>query len=394
MKRRFFVMMLMGVVMLSGCGKEDSGYQSSSVYDVSYTAEDDSSSYLDDADLIEDAEPEDEDWTDEQTGTEDDANKYVEPKGIIAALVESNLNQAHSVVQVVAINPDTGEQGLVAEFSLKHATSSEVMSPNEVDDSVVRYMLAEYYSQSMKEGNHRNWFSDDYTKMIANRVFLAREFEQHAGWMDTEGNFFDVSETSGTITERGFSNSEPKKHVAIGFDDGNFVFQELAPTIEETYYSVPFDNVSEDTVAKTDWQKYYAIHQHGGDIAYPTCQFNNQECLADYYEGSTAKSKSVKVNVETLELTEYLPETDRVIWNGIVNRNKDKVAMATLSGNTRDSKVELYVASLGGGEPEELTLVPNDRLLFNITDMTQRMIFEGALNNDGKEYCVFLLEWK
>lgn len=400
MKQRFFVMILLGVTLLSGCGGNKGDYQSSSAYDASYATEDNSElSYLDDETDTMEAETqepvEDEGtWTDEQFEDEEGAG-YVEPEGIIAALVESDLNHAESRIQVIAIDPDTGEQGIVSEFSLRHATSSEIMSPNDADESAMRYMLKEYYSQSMKSGNHREWFSDDYTKMVTNRVFVTREFEQHAGWVDTDGNFFDVTEAVGLAPERGFSNSAPVKHIADGFNSSNFIFHALTSAEEDIYYSVPMDNATKDTIAVLDHRYgYYETLQHGARNAYPTCWINEQECLVDYYESSTAKSKSMLANVETGELTEYLPETDRITWNGVINHEKNTVALATVGSDARDGNAELYIASLDGGEPEKLTLIPNSELLFSIADATKRMLFEGAMSNDGTEYGLFLLEWR
>ena len=135
------------------------------------------------------------------------------------------------VIDVVCIDPSTGASRTVRSFS-------------DIDASKIRplYETAAYVID-------RHWFSPDYTLIGATYTGSGDKF---AGWIDQNGVFTNITEKC--FGPRG-DFSAAYKHQAIGFDDfGNFYFYSEAPAIgaSNTYYRVPVDNPSPDTVENID----------------------------------------------------------------------------------------------------------------------------------------------
>lgn len=56
---------------------------------------------------------------------------------------------------------------------------------------------------------------------MLDKVFSSNS-EVHAGWIDADGNFFDVIEALGLQSKSDFD--EPVKYYAAGFADGHFCY--------------------------------------------------------------------------------------------------------------------------------------------------------------------------
>lgn len=387
MNRKFFVvMMTVFCMVLGGCGEKNT-YPNDS-YGSSYESEDASS------DEEEYSESEDEYMEDDvDTPGESDAEEAEEISGIVGMIQKYDPNRAVAITQIVTINPDTGEQAIISEFTLKCPTATEISSPDTVDDSELRFFLPEFNAEVRSSGNHRDWFSEDFDKMIATRVFLNRANEQHAGWMDDDGNYFDVAESIGAVTESSFSNPDPVKQTAAGFEDGKFIFCEGSTPDEHVCYCVPVTNTSEDALSILDTRYgYFENLYHGVVIAYPTYWLNDQECIADVYDHSDSPN-SIRANIETGEFTEYLPDSERYNWSGILNPAQDTVAFLS-TAQRADGVVELYTMPLEGGEPEKVPIVPNDELVLDTTRLTQKDLY-GLVSQRNYINCYFcLLEWR
>ena len=87
------------------------------------------------------------------------------------------------VYSIESINPATGESAKIAEFSINrphNVTSSEF------------YYLTPIIGLNNRFGYDRRFFSNDFSKMAATKVFNDKN-ETHAGWIDQSGEFFDVT---------------------------------------------------------------------------------------------------------------------------------------------------------------------------------------------------------
>lgn len=317
-------------------------------------------------------------------------NKPVKPEGIIAAFVEYDNSYGSLTTQIVAINPDSGEQNIISEFLLT----------GRKDEAGAILGRETFPYNDMTTGNHRNWFSEDFTKMIVIQVLESPDYEAHAGWIDTSGNFFDVTKAIGAAVETDFSSSKPVRQYPVGFQNNNFIFREDSYDYNSgtthTYYSVPLDDVSEATVSETEYEAKIIIDRN---IIYPTAWINDHECLADWYTSSSNSRKpdSMHINLETNEITNYLPNTDRTTWSGVLNSSKDTVALVTAGSGDLNNSVELFTAPLSGkGEPKKLSLLRNEALLFNVEDIEKGMLFDSFLrnSNNNRSRGLFLLEWR
>ncbi len=384
MKKKIFVAMMIGCMILGGCGGsgDSTATTDGDNYEAEYDVEDNA---LETNDGVVDENTEVEEETEAET-------KPAEAKGIIAMIQELDRNRAVATAQVIAIDPENGQQSIISEFTMRCPTTSEIQSDESLDDSELRFFFPAFNAEMKPSGNHREWFSQDFDKMIATRVFVDRNSEQHAGWVDTDGNYFDVSEATGMIPESSFSNTAVIEQTATGFDGDDFIFCEEADE-GHICYSVPVSNVSDSAAITLDSQYgYYENLYHGVVIAYPTDWINEQECFADLYDHSDSPS-GIRANIETGEFTEYLPESERCNWSGILDRDGDTVAFLSTT-QYADGVVELYTMPISGGEPEKIQLVPNDELVLDTTNLTQEDLYGSVYKRNYTDCYFCLLEWR
>lgn len=391
MRKWIFTTMLMAAcLMLGGCGSGNDSTATDSSYMESYDTEGDS------LETEDDVYSSDEEYaTDEETEVEDETEtEPAEAKGIIAMVQEFDRNGAVATTQVIAIDPENGQQSIISEFTLRCPTTTEIQSDEPIDNSELRFFFPEFNAELRPSGNHHEWFSEDFTKMIATRVFLDRGNEQHAGWIDSEGNFFDVTEAIGAVTESSFSNPDPVKQVATGFENGNFIFCNDKVMDEHVCYSVPVANVAKDAVStlSSRYGEYENLYSSDG-IAYPTYWLNEQECFADLYGHNSDIPNSVKANIGTGELTEYLPDVERSTWSGVLNPEGDTLVFLSTAQRS-NGVVELYTMPSAGGEPEKIQLAPNDGLVLDTRSITQKDLYGSPGQRDYVDRFFCLLEWR
>ena len=107
-------------------------------------------------------------------------------EGLIFAAEEWTLDpglaQDHYAVR--SFHPETGKESLISRFDLQ-----VIMNGSDL------------YRPAKRDRMSRDIFSEDYSTIAVTKNF-AGNGETHAGWMDTDGNFFDVTEALATLTPR------------------------------------------------------------------------------------------------------------------------------------------------------------------------------------------------
>ena len=110
-----------------------------------------------------------------------------EVEGIV--VLQADWRTGVPIFTVNAINPDTGEYHNVSSFTF------DIAAPINADDYTIA-PFASFFPTEYLDANYASLFNSDYTCMVATKTFLGNE-EQHAGWVDQSGNFFDVTEALG-----------------------------------------------------------------------------------------------------------------------------------------------------------------------------------------------------
>lgn len=241
--------------------------------------------------------------------------------------------------------------------------------------------------------NFRNKYSGDYTKRAVAKIFTENN-SLHAGWIDMNGDFFDVSEEAGDVPDSDFA--DPPWHQVCGFAwDGSFVYEVNRGLSKNsdgrfTYHIVDPDDIFEGSYVEKelkDWDKYahFKSAGFGGDDPglYPTDWLDDTHCLADESNNAsidiiTLHKNSVIYDTKTKEITQYIPGESRNNWSGVASPDGKKIAFLS-TANAAD--VDLYITSPKDGEPEKLSV--------ETTDDWELKLERG----DEEAYCT-LLDWK
>ena len=333
MYKKFFALLLCATVLfLSGCSGETSSSDASSSSEASTTV------------------------TPEPTPTpKPTPTPTPEPaSGIVLMTVNSQDGQQQ--VQLFCIDPDTGAKSPLALFVI----------PSSCEIAFVPVL----FSMPLAEGRFCGHFSSDFTK-IAVTYSLPDTTESHAGWIDTDGNFYDVTTALDLQSSSDFA--APPEYGALGFaPNGDFIYVELGR--ESVYYSVPSDNIAPENITQLGDIDAMAVA-----LGAPP---NLYGILSDAFNDSTSLSISDRLGENrylvtfgrtsradqgaypevaiatfdaegNIERSEYLPENIRFTWSGTLSPDGSQIAFLSCPyDKARDDKpTELFLTSLEGGEP-------------------------------------------
>lgn len=296
----------------------------------------------------------------EQTG--EDANAPAAevvttlPEGlIIMTTTDSGMRNP----KISCIDPVTGESQVIAEFNF---------APKTLQDTVYYFPARQLFC------NCRNWFSADYSKVAVSR---SDEHNQScAGWIDTDGNFFNVSEALGQLNRGDFD--DPVQYYAAGFsDDGYYyIYRQVDGAGISTpisYHYVPIDNLTASAI------------QDG--LPFAGIDYDPPADLSDYIDGSrylinTSDGVSKIFDVVTEETMTYVPGTSRLSWNGVVSPDGSQVAFMSQPKN--DITKDIYVMPLAGGDPVKV-----------VTDGFKLSSQQDCKNGRGPDgQCTMLIDWR
>lgn len=246
------------------------------------------------------------------------------------------------VYSIESINPATGESAKIAEFSINrphNVTSSEF------------YYLTPIIGLNNRFGYDRRFFSNDFSKMAATKVFNDKN-ETHAGWIDQSGEFFDVTEALG---EQSSDFGDPVTYGAIGFTEDNLFVYSNNPSPSYMYWhNDDFRYVSPDSNKSQEGNPLEGLCQiiDGNNRFYCISdRIDEGTFLVDGYEGDFCGS--MLYNPKSHESSEYIPGTSRSNWSGVSSPDGSQIAFLSMpkEGN---GNPEIFIIPFEGGEPEKL----------------------------------------
>ncbi len=265
------------------------------------------------------------------------------------------------VYSIESINPTTGESAKIAEFSINrphNVTSSEF------------YYLTPIIGLNNRFGYDRRFFSNDFSKMAATKVFNDKN-ETHAGWIDQSGEFFDVTEALG---EQSSDFGDPVTYGAIGFTEDNLFVYSNNPSPSYMYWhNDDFRYVSPDSNKSQEGNPLEGLCQiiDGNNRFYCISdRIDEGTFLVDGYEGDFCGS--MLYNPKSHESSEYIPGTSRSNWSGVCSPDGSQIAFLSMpkEGN---GNPEIFIIPFEGGEPEKLNC---DIVFSNDTDTSPSSILE------------------
>lgn len=253
------------------------------------------------------------------------------PEGLILmTTTDTNLRDP----KISCVNIETGEVTVIAEFNFM---------PKTLQDTIM-YSPAAGFSCG-----HREWFTSDYSKVAVSRLDT-QSGQTSVGWIDTNGNFFDVSEALGQLDRGDFD--DPVTYRAVGFtDDGFFVYKQVTGSGlsgQSSYHYVPIDNI--DPSAIQDGVPFLGYDED------KLAKITVSDYIGDSrYLINTSDGMSQIFDVATGEKTAYVPGTARFSWHAVLSPDGSQVAF--MSQPKSGLEKYIYIMPLEGGDPAK---VPTD----------------------------------
>ncbi len=295
-----------------------------------------------------------------------------EIEGIIVVQADWR-NQSVLSYTVFAVDPETGGSQEVSQF---HFT--DINQSNNAEYAIHPALNLGRYA------NLYGYFSSDYTKIAATKL-IASSGEEHAGWIDTAGNFFDVTEALNEQAQTDFD--EPASYYAVGFQGDVFMYVYSDDKQENQYYGVSVDNITPGS----SWEIDAADSMIGADYTTwnwlnknykPTCWLNDDQILVETLQNHSKEGKCRIATISTQTLEEYLPGEDtNSNWSAVASPDGSKVAFISRRVDGKD--VNFYITSISGENPTKLE--PDFVPVFSPS--TEILLTYGGA-------CCYILEWR
>lgn len=290
-----------------------------------------------------------------------------EPHGLIFAHFESEKRggeefgpaQNKITYSVLSMEPETGKEKVISQFYYE-------------DPSDGCYSLA----SSLEGPGCLSTFSEDFSKVICTKYFYNdyniipwTDEGSHIGWLDTEGNFFDVSEALGLEDSR--RNNSIILYSPIGFSGNLFEFMGVEKREEDRYgtykyFYVPTNHVVAEEVREGDLRVLgHPYNEDGGLIKdgrrskyYPKdvlSWIDDTHCVVN-------PSNSVTIiDVETGIERRCDPERGGLTRDGVVSPDKTQIAYIGIDRQKVNDdahayymKYGVYIVPVDGGEPAKV----------------------------------------
>ena len=106
---------------------------------------------------------------------------------------------------------------------------------------------------------------------------------------------------------------------------------------------------------------------------------------------------SVITQTGTDETTEYIPESERNNWSGVLSPDGNTIAFFSISGRYDGTSPEIYTIPLTGGNPSSLSVSPTSDLLFDFTTVSHKNIGMGSSEtgkSESERFRCYLLGWE
>lgn len=326
--------------------------------------------------------------------------RWVESNHSEIIMASATLDRT-SKITIYAVNPETGEKRTISEFSLPISVSSS--------GGLTWYTEPQIFSLIYNSNLPlRRLFSTDY-QYIAYTLYSAETKEYRAGFYK-EGEGVHITDVTKLVGAVGGDFDAPTKQQALGFTDSNqFIFVDMNSFGE---YSIASGGL---TTNIEDWIVFQVKVSDTGNIgsaqAYNdaatllmagdswgwieenwevTDKIDDTHYLINYPEesdelifgGSKIYRWGVRIfDVETHELSSFIPGESRTNWSGVASPDGESVAF--ISAPTSGAKTAaLYITSVDGGEPVKILDISS----------SQGVLKMPAFGASGTAY--FLLEWR
>lgn len=219
-------------------------------------------------------------------------------EGLIFVNQSTSATDPYISREVYCFNPETGTETLVSKFTFLSRSADE-----------------DYYmDNSFVLSPNQRMFSSDYSKMAITKYF-ASNGEAHAGWLDTNGVFFDVTEKLEQNSKSDFEDTVHYK--ADGFSDEWFCFANYdIDSNHPNHYYISVDNIVSTAIQK-------------GDIFTSNDQSDN--------------------------LFGIVPGNSRNNWNGVVSPDGTRIAFMSTPKGVSSPITDIYTIPTDGGDPAKVT---------------------------------------
>lgn len=362
MKRKMiFALSLVACLILftQGCGSSEPSYEETAEDDETYEEYESTNEYDPQEETAEEGEQY-EDQNDIEGLILANAKTEQNGIGMIKEITISSLNISSGLQQEISkfeINVDTQE--FFYAFPGKNGYFSDY-HPNDEG----------YYA------THSEYFSNDYKKMAVT-ARSQENGETHAGWIDTDGNFFDVTDSLGLHAGGDFSIKPDCS--AGGFYENYFVYNISEENGPHTF-CVPINNIVPEAIEDRDPFPFFTSFTSGWEG-----KCNATDWVNDSIFIINKGRNSVLYDMESEEITEYIPESSRTNWNGVLSPDGTQIAFMSEPSGT--SNTDIYTVPLSGGEPSKVpTTLP---LSFKVDEDWVLSVSQPNYPN-----CLMLIDWK
>ncbi len=272
---------------------------------------------------------------------EDIEEVTVAETGEIEGIIVLTMYPSHSQLCVVVdtVNPNNG--------SVQNILSTQitpVIATNEYG-----YVI---FPENPRFGNLQDLFTPDFSKIAVTRVATSNQ-SMHAGWMDKDGNFFDVTAAVGEAEASDFE--DPARYQAIGFtDDGaTFVYKQVdnySNYAFETlgYYAVSVDNMAADASWEISPSDAYLHADTSSWWWLNDYRFSDKIDGTHFYadNGNSNTNSCVLIDTESQTMSDFIPGETRNNWSVVASPDGQQVAFISRPKSGQLNSVELYTMRL------------------------------------------------
>lgn len=272
-------------------------------------------------------------------------------------IVGYDESQTH--FEIRCFQPETEKESLISQFDLLYINGND------------------YYQLAAYERVNRDLFSDDYSKIAVTKHFVSSG-ETHAGWIDSDGSFFDVTEALGLQSKSG--SESPASYNAMGFSDNLFGYYQYTGKPDPPCYWVPINNVTSSAICEGD------VFTRNGqpDESSITSWIDDTRYIVNINFSHNHWNSQILDRVED-KTREYIPGNSRNNRDGFVS--PDGTQIAFMSAPEGCGKVtNVYIIPVEGGDPVKVT-----GCSFVLSDLWWS-IQDSNSNQEAGSY--ILIDWK
>lgn len=260
----------------------------------------------------------------------------------VSGVTVIGYGDAQTHYEIRCFQPETGKESLISQL--------DFLTTNNKD----------YYVPASIQQIRRDMFSDDYSKLAVTKHFVSNG-ETHAGWIDSDGNFFDVTEALGLQSKSDFD--DPASYEALGFSDNLFGYYQYTGKLDAPHYWVPVDNITPSAICEGN-----VFTRNGpfedGKIAveaepYQRSSYEYHE-ITSWIDDTRCIVNTSGINSQILDLTEkktreYIPGDSRENWNGVASPDGTRIAFMSAPLEGSNKVTDVYIIPVEGGNPARVT---------------------------------------